>query len=208
MKLTRWVRLRWGLGLLVAFRVLFDAGPAVGQALVVYPADTDILVLSYTVIIGEIAAADRGPSLRVYGDGRVEVHYPAYMTRAGDYTLQLSPAEMARLLQSMVDRGLVEFDANAAQSRKHAALSAQASDAVAGLGPVVAVSDASTIVIELHRDRYVSADGKQQALNVDKTISWYSLRADAQQHPNIPAIQELAAASQELQALLEHPDLD
>ncbi|MCZ6623325.1 MAG: hypothetical protein O7B35_03670, partial [Deltaproteobacteria bacterium] len=72
-----------------------------------------------------------------------------------------------------------------------------------------AVADASTTVIEVRLDRYQPAgEAGQEILNVDKKITWYGLRSDARRYPNIEAIQNLAAAQKELQAVMQRQDLE
>jgi len=137
---------------------------SLGQTLVEYSDDADNLVLSYSVDFGELGL---GPHkiLRVYGDGRVKVRIASPRKHAGNYSLQLSPDEMVSLLQSMVDKGFVEFEPGAVESEKRAAQLAS--------GLHWSVMDASIIEIELHLD------------HVDKTIRWYALRHDAKDYPNL-----------------------
>ena len=75
------------------------------------------VVVSYLEELGLLVDEDPGPSLKVYGDGRVEVHYPAYMKRAGDYRLRLSDSEMGALLRSLVRSGLLASSAHQPEVR-------------------------------------------------------------------------------------------
>src|SRR5204863_3070113 len=59
------------------------------DARIAHSTDPATVVVSYTVTLGEIASADGGPSVRIYGDGRVEAHYPAYMKGAGHHGARL-----------------------------------------------------------------------------------------------------------------------
>ena len=59
------------------------------------------LVLEYGHIHHMLAEQDSLPLLRIYADGLVKVHYPAYMSRAGDYELLLSRAELMTLLNQI-----------------------------------------------------------------------------------------------------------
>ena len=61
------------------------------------------------------------PLLRVYRNGWVQVHFPKYMKRAGDYGLQLTEAEMTALLSSLAAKGLMNFDQAETTQRKEEA---------------------------------------------------------------------------------------
>ena len=68
------------------------------------------LVLSYTQIIPMLEDRDPIPLLRVYANGRVHVHYPKYMKRAGDYIGLLSSTEIRELLSSMERQEISSFN--------------------------------------------------------------------------------------------------
>ena len=191
---------------LVVFGIVLISGSAIAQLVIDYPRDRGTVVVSFMEVLGEIKDQDPGPSVRVHGDGYVVVHYPRYMKRAGDYALQLSPQEMDNLMRSLVaDRKIIEFDETATRrSKRDTALALQEGSR----SKLFAVLDDSTTVIELRMDRYKPASGSgQEIFNVDKKISWYGLRSDARQYPNIEAIQNLAAVRQELVSIMERRDL-
>ncbi|MCC6764629.1 MAG: hypothetical protein IT293_08195 [Deltaproteobacteria bacterium] len=168
----------------------------------------DAVVLVHRELIGEIAGADRGPTLTVYGDGRVLTHYPIYMKRAGDWERRLAPRELDALLASLAAKGVLEFDAPAARAAAHAASAAARERARAARRPIALfeASDPSTIVIELSLARYVpAAPGAREARDVVKRVAWTGLHADAAAHPDVSALRDLAAAEQELRALRESP---
>jgi hypothetical protein len=182
------------------------AGSAIAQLVIDYPRDRGTVVVSFMEVLGEIKDQDPGPSVRVHGDGYVIVHYPRYMKRAGDYALQLSPQEMEGLMLSLIaDKKILEFDEGAARRSKRDAAMALREGSQPNL---FAVLDDSTTVIELRMDRYKPAsENGQEFLNVDKKISWHGLRSDAEQYPNIEAIQNLAAVRQKLLSIMERRDL-
>ncbi len=189
-----------------ALSYVFGIGSASGQADFGYARDRRVPVVSFTEILGEIGDPDRGPSLKIYGDGYVVVHYPRYMKRAGDYALQLGPLEMENLVRSLVDKNILEFDAAAVRQRKREA----ETFAQGGIQtPLFTILDASTTLIEVRLDRYRPAGyNTQEVRDVHKRITWYSLRSDAERHPQIEAIQNLAAAERELLALMQRQDLE
>lgn len=71
------------------------------------------LLVSYRDIWSAMADQDPIPLIRVFGDGRVLIHYPAYTPKARDYELQLQPQELENLLRSLLGQGLATFDADA-----------------------------------------------------------------------------------------------
>ena len=54
----------------------------------------DALLVSYREIWGEFANQDPTPLIRLFGDGRVLIHYPVYSPKAGEYALWLHPDEL------------------------------------------------------------------------------------------------------------------
>jgi hypothetical protein len=207
-------RLRLAPGLAVALGLLGVAGvalaqtppaaPAEAQASFAYSRDPAKLVLSFDEVLGAIEDPDPGASLRVYGDGRVVVHYPDYMTRAGDYSFQLGRDEMEGLLRSLIDKEVVEFDEAATRRGVREAAAARRTDA----GEFFAAFDAAATEIRLRLDRYTPPAGRgPERLGVEKRISWRGLRAQARHYPDVAAIQKLAAARRELVALMEREDL-
>ena len=174
------------------------------QAMFEYSVDPRTVVVSYTHILGGIGDTDRGPSLKIYGDGHMVVHYPSYMKKAGEYTLELTRGEMNRLLRSLTAKKVMEFDPQAIRRSK---LEADAATKNAQ-GTLYSESDAPTTAIEIRLTRYTPAGSfAQEILNVNKKISWTGLRSDAKRYPNVEAIRDLRSAEQELQALMKHQNL-
>lgn len=171
------------------------------------------LVLSFGDAPGELAEKAGGPTLHIYGDGRVLVHYPPYMKRAGEYSTRLKRAELHRLLRSLARKGLVDFDPAAARRsirRERAAERARAGRSGSAEGPeLFERSDAALTEIELRLSRYRAAGETGPARrNLHKKIAWRGLRDDAKRFRKLSAIQNLAAARNELRALMKRPDLE
>ena len=72
--------------------------PSLRDPAVRYSRDPQAIVASFTEVLAEMDDPDPGPSVTVYGDGRVLVHYPHYMKRAGDWELRLSGEELDALI--------------------------------------------------------------------------------------------------------------
>ena len=157
----------------------------------------DAAVVRYQEVIGEIAEADRGPSLEVHADGRLRVHFPAYMRRAGDWETTLDAPSLHALVQSLLGHGVLDFDAAALRARKRQSLAARAALARRRPGEplLFEASDASTTIITL------------RVGGTERTVSWSGLRSDSRQHPELPELGALRAAQRELEALMAHPRL-
>ncbi len=172
---------------------------AASPAVVEFSRDASTVLVNFREQLGALEDEDPGPSLTVYGDGRVAVHYPRYMKRAGDYTLQLGPEELGALMRSLASRRLFEFDEAAVRQRK--------AEAARSRAQLFEVFDATTIEIELRVERYQRVPGAPELRNVHKRLAWHGLRADAKHYPEVAELVDLAAAHQELRALMERPDL-
>lgn len=174
------------------------------KAVFEYSRDPSSLIVSYVLHVGEIAEVDGGPSIRVYGDGFAYVHYPVYMTRSGDYGIELSESEMTDLLNSLLVDGIIEFDPDSARliTRETDRLRREQE------GILHFVSDPSTTVMEINLVSYTPPGKPQlQQSNLGKTIRWSGLQSDARQYPDHVAIQKLASAERSLAALMERSDL-
>ena len=180
-------------------------GPAqAAKTTIEYSRDADDLIISYTLSIGEIAESDRGPRLQIFGDGFAYVHYPVYMTKAGEYGIQLSDNEMLTLLESLVADGVVEFDTAGTRETLNEIDTYRRENE----GVLHYVSDPSVTVIEVNLVSYspTHSPGLQQA-DVSKTLRWSGLEADAMQYPDYLPIQNLASAERGLRAFMERTDL-
>ncbi len=147
-----------------------------------------------------MAGADRSTTVTVYGDGRVVVHYPPYGQRQGDYTMTLIKAELDELIASMLNKGVIEFDGQAAEAEKQAVLDAQ------GLGFHVSDADVTTIEVQLASYNPTGEPG-QESFDVRRELTFSALQSDANQFPSIQSLVNLAAAERELINLTVDQDL-
>ena len=136
---------RLGLGLALA--AVSQTVAASAQSSYELSSSPDRVVLQLTEDVG-IRGADDTPLVRVYGDGRVAVHFPDYMRRAGDYELTLPESTVQELVQTAVDT-LLTFDAGATESE---VLALEAAERSGGL--IVDVSDEATTILEVRFERY------------------------------------------------------
>lgn len=188
-------------GLLMALCAL--PGPAQRAAEVAFPPHPDFLVLRYDLSHDMIAEQDPEPLLRIYGDGRVLVHYPSTMKKAGDYELVLTQGELRQLLLLLADRNIPGLDVAALRRERREAEARQR----AQQGLLFAISDDTVTHLEIHLERYQPPGGAPAVSNLDRSIEWRNLHSDAERFPGIRGIQDLAAAESEIRELLERPDL-
>jgi len=174
------------------------------------PTDPDRPVLSYTLHIDGVRDPDPGPSLSVFGDGRVQVHYPHYMRRAGDYEARLGEGELRALVRSMLENGVLELDPAESQRRKRQLARAQRR-ARAAVGDaerrVESRSSASLTELELRLARYTPAGEAESRGDVVKQLRWRGLREDARRYASLREIRGLDAIRGDLEALMRAPGL-
>lgn len=191
-----------GLSALAVLALLMLARPARAESFEFDP-DPAVAVLRYTRVHGLIRD-QAGPSMVLYGDGRVQVLVPSYMHRSGEREIRLSRDEMIQLLDEVTSGGLLDIDTGALRSdTRHAALEEQAgitrTDGVRQIGTVHATSDAVVTVIEINGRRRDAADARP----VRKTLRWANLKSDADRFKNVAALQELADVESRLTGIME-----
>ena len=171
--------------------------------------DPEALLVSYRDIWAEFADQDPTPLIRIFGDGRVLVHYPVYTPKAGEYELWLQSTELENLLMSLVAKGLVTFEPEAVENLKRSEERRRWEIALDAnkLPELFKVADDSTSVFELHLTSYRPAGTAPTSGEIHRTISWTGLRTDAEIYPEIAPIQQLRAAELELRALIERDNL-
>jgi hypothetical protein len=175
-----------------------------------YDPSPDSLVVVYHEIYPELAESDSIPRLRIFGDGRVLVHYASPLRRAGDYQLRLNATELDALLSSLVDNGLVEFDQDAVAIEKEDADEEAAREARArGETPsLFYVADETISLFELNLSGYRAPGASLTVDEIHRQIRWRGLRTDSERYPQIQRIQRLRAAELTLQSLLVRGDLE
>ena len=107
------------------------------------------LIIHYQQNIQMLSGIDDRPALKIYGSGRVVVHYPVYMKKAGDYEMQLEAAELVDLIQSLSGNGVLDFDE--ARVKKNIQSYKKALHAK---GRFYEVSDAVVTSIDVRLDEY------------------------------------------------------
>ncbi len=175
-----------------------------------YHPDGESPVIRMDLDVGIRTQSQPTPFLRIFGDGLLLVHYPAYRQNAGNYRLQLGEDELRALLVSLSQKGLMTFEAPAVKDRKIAADRAERDRAVAEGRQVELTyrSDDTLTIIDLALDSYKPTGETTATPNFRKRISWYAVVWDARRYPDIEPLQDLAAAVAELLALASRTDLE
>jgi len=166
------------------------------------PANADTVVLEYTTVHHMLAEQDPEPLLRIFADGRVRVHYPVYMAKAGDYEARISAAELRGLLLYLAADGVLEFDPSATREQRAIAAAAERS-----AGRLHHVSDVTETLIEIRLGSYRAADAQDVVTGFRKSVRWPNVYTDAQRFGAIAGVQTLARAEERLRAFLNRPDL-
>jgi len=142
------------------------------------------LMLSYTLTNDMLRTPDNF-SVTVYEDGVALVHYPEYMDKAGDYTVELSASEVQQLRSQLENQLVQEFDPGQAKAEKN--------DIDALSNELFAISDDSWSNFEVHISQ------------TQKSIRWANLSIDAERYPEIGVFRQLAEIEAELLQLDQHP---
>jgi len=169
-----------------------------------YPRDASYSVIEYTLSHDMIRNADPQPMLQIFGDGRVHVHYPVYMKRAGNYQMYLSDTEIQQLLGSLEQKGILKItNKDIVQIKK------QANTIKLGEtnGLLIERSDISRSKFKVNLDSYVSDLSVSPQYDFKQEVILKSLKFEAQANPSITEIQNAAHAEQELRNFLTHRDL-
>ena len=179
-----------------------------GASVIEYATASDRMVLSFRQTGGLIDSPDAPPLLRIYGDGMALIHFPAGSRRAGDYSLQLTHSELADLLESLSEKGVMTIQSDDISRRIQETLAARAE---AQGGPVtrLMISDNVTTVIEIHLEEYAPAGslGPSKA-PFHSMFSWYALQRNANEFREVDELQQLAAAEKELLRLATRDDME
>lgn len=182
--------------------------PAVAAEAEVQRSETaGALLVSFREIWPEFAEQDPTPLVRIYGDGRVVVHQPAYMKRRGVYEMWLPKPELEALLLELTPV-LLAFDEKEVATRKEEAKARLRSLAGERGGPTLFyIADAEVSVFHLGVDSYRPAGAGSAVKLSSMERVWRGLRYDAERYPEVAPIQALMRAETALRALAEHDDL-
>ena len=168
-----------------------------------YPQDSTFLLISYSQKIPLITNQDPQPTLQIFGNGKVMVHFPVYMKKAGDYEMQLSQEQLHQLLRLIEERNLFQFD------RRSVLLLKQDVDNRVDIKSknLNVRSEHVHTNIQVNLEFYSSPEKGIVQSQLKKRISWTNLKWEAQQYPNITALVNAAIIEEKLQQIINHPGL-
>ena len=160
-------------------------------------------IIEYNLIQHLLAEPDPEPLLRVYGDGKVLMHFPSYMRRAGDYELHLSRSELMALLRSLAADGILDFDPAAVRQNKR---QLEAQQLTAGV-ELFTQSDVTETVIQVRLDGYQRGPDSARIVDLNRRFNWPNLEHDARRFPQSEALRGAAAGAGRLHGFLRRSDL-
>ena len=160
-------------------------------------------IIEFNLVHHMLTQQDPIPLLRIYGDGRVHVHIPAYMKRAGDYQMHLSGGQLDDLLLQLANKGIMDFDPAAVELQKH-----QLATARRAAGEELRhISDATDTLITVKLAQYQRNATGPLISGFNKQFRWRNLEFDAKNLPGSAALGNAADAQTILRGLCAHPAL-
>lgn len=141
------------------------------------------LMLSYQLTHDMLRASDNF-SVSVYEDGVALVHYPEYMDKAGDYTVELSASEVQQIRLLLAHPLVQSFNPGEARAQKQD------------------IDDQSQELFEISDDSW--SNFEFHTSGAKKSIRWANLSIDAERYPEIGVFRKLAEIEAELLQLDQH----
>lgn len=145
------------------------------------------LLLSYKTT-HDLTPRDDVQWVEVYEDGMALIHYPVYMKKAGDYSVQLSPSEVQQIRLALEHPLVQGFDRAQVREEKRA-IDASSDD-------LFEISD------NRHSEFKFSGQGRASA---NQRIRWNNLQLDVDRYPEIGILRRLADIETSLLELDQHP---
>jgi hypothetical protein len=180
------------------------------QKAVGYAREANKIILEYTLMISEIKDQEPTPLMRIFGDGTVNIHFPIYMKRAGDYYLQLSEQELEELVSFLDENGLFNFDAPKIRKQRNEKLRKLHAESIKNDSEPVLFKtlDADTSIFIYNVEQYVTDhNGSLRVMPRRAKITWRGLKTDAKRFSSIKALTGLAAIEKRLKSIIDREDL-
>jgi hypothetical protein len=159
---------------------------------------TEPLRYSLQLIPSEVGGADTVRRIALGSNDCLQVHYPRFDVRAGDWSMNLPGNERAALDGMIAELKPMPFDPTALAARKAAVelQLRQLTEGAVSRPQISYVAGASRHVLEI-------APGTPQA----RKLAWTALAHDAQRYVELPELATLWRAVEALMALSEDPRL-
>jgi hypothetical protein len=155
-------------------------------------------VVRYEQNIHMLSSVDDRPSLQIFGDGHVLVHYPLYMKMSGDYEMQLKETELIDLLHSLSGNGVMNFD-----TKKHKVERQTEEKALKAKGQFFAISDTVGTTVEIRLDEYQRNRSSKKVTGFYKKFNWNNLEQDAKYFKSIKTLALTNQSINEMKALMK-----
>ncbi len=154
-------------------------------------------ILEYQQDIEMLSAIDDKPSLRVFGDGRVLVHHPVYMKKAGDFEMRLSDAELVSLMRDLSSSGIMDFDEKKAKEKVKVH-----EDKLKAKGQFYEVSDSLKTSVNVKIDEYQVDKKSKKIKSFSSQFKWKNIEQDAARYKDALEIAKANKAIQSLNRLM------
>jgi len=155
-------------------------------------------VIYYQQNIQMLSGIDDRLSVSIFGDGRVFVHYPVYMKKAGDYEMKLNEDELASMLRSLSSDGIMDFDETKVKKNRK-----KYQQSMRSKGQLYAVSDAVVTTIDVRLDEYQKNKSARKVKNFRKQVKLKNIEHDAKRFKFDPDITKANNAVLNLKTLMK-----
>lgn len=155
-------------------------------------------VIHYQQNIQMLSGIDDRPSLNIFGSGRVVVHFPVYMKKAGDYEMLLDGSELVDLIQSLSGNGIMNFDEKKVKGKLRSY-----KKALKAKGQFYEVSDAVETVIDIRLDEFQKNKTSKKIKKFHKKFKWKNIEHDAARYKNESEIKDANKSVMQLRALMK-----
>ena len=155
-------------------------------------------ILLYQQDIKMLSSTGDMPTVKVYGNGRVLVHYPVYMKLAGDYEMQLDEVELVNFIRAMSDDGMMSFDRKKVAEKMQTAKKAERNK-----GELFAISDSVESIVDINLDEYQANTLSPKQKNFTKRFQWVDIEHDAKRYKNNTDIVKANQSVLRLQGLMK-----
>ena len=136
-------------------------------------------VIFYQQNIQMLSTMKDNATLSIYGNGRVFVHYPVYMKKAGDYEMQLNGTELENLLRTLSRNGVMGFDENKVRGKVETE-----QKALRAKGRFLSISDTVETSIDIRLVEYRKNASSVIQKNFYKQFKWDNIEHDAKYYNN------------------------
>ena len=154
-------------------------------------------VIHYQLNVDMLANVDDRLSMSVFPSGLVQVHYPVYMKKAGDYEMQLDDSELITLVQSLSTNGMLEFDEKNVKEKIQRVKNARRAK-----GELYVVSDAVEVVVDIKLDEYQKNTKSKKIKKFHKQFKWRNIEHDAERHKSVDEITNAYRSVEDLQTMM------